>query len=166
MELNIFALVGPADIVAMLQIEQDLVIAARKKATRDLEIAEMDPKARYRAKNRASLRYKEAKRRAKNCSALLPWLTDDQEQDILNRYISATERESATGIGYDVHHKAPLVGKCPETGQHVVCGLHVPWNLKVLERSHNQALGDLFESDWPAQNTASDFDHGDDEIPW
>lgn len=165
MELNIFAYVGPTDIVAALQVEHDLEIAAREQAKRDAELANMDHKARYRAKNRALLRYKQAMRRVKNCSALPPWLTDEHEHEVLKRYINAYERESATGIGFDVHHKVPLVGKCPETGQHVVCGLHVPWNLKVMERSRNQALGDLFESDWPAQNSASDFDNGDD-IPF
>ena len=148
MELNIFACVGPTDIDAALQVEHDLKVAARVKAKRDVELAAMDRKSRYRNKNRALLRYKESMRRAKNFSALPPWLTDEQEQEILKRYINASEREIATGIGFDVHHKVPLVGKCPETGQHIVCGLHVPWNLKVMERTRNQALGDRFESDY------------------
>lgn len=40
--------------------------------------------------------------------------------------------------GFHVDHVVPLKGISKETGQHVVCGLHVPWNLQYLPSEENE----------------------------
>lgn len=39
--------------------------------------------------------------------------------------------------GFHVDHVVPLKGVDPITKQHVVCGLHVPWNLQYLPSEDN-----------------------------
>ena len=39
--------------------------------------------------------------------------------------------------GHHVDHIIPLKGIDKVTGQHVVCGLHVPWNLQYMPSSDN-----------------------------
>lgn len=47
----------------------------------------------------------------------------------------------------DVDHIVPLVGKDWRDGEyvHVICGLHVPWNLQLLCKQDNRSKADLFD---------------------
>ncbi|SEV92409.1 hypothetical protein SAMN05444851_0347 [Aliiroseovarius sediminilitoris] len=66
-----------------------------------------------------------------------------------------------------------LVGK-NKAGEQVICGLHVPWNLRAIPWKMNRDRGDWFfianaESDEPSEDEilASLATHdGDDEIPF
>ena len=40
-------------------------------------------------------------------------------------------------IGYEVDHEHPRLIR-NERGEHVACGLHVPWNLQYLTRIENR----------------------------
>lgn len=65
---------------------------------------------------------------AKKRSAQPPWLTPDEIAQIRAVY------DEARAAGMTVDHIVPLNGKN-------VCGLHVPWNLRVVSRAENTAKG-------------------------
>lgn len=54
------------------------------------------------------------------------------------------------GEGWHVDHVVPLVGK-NTMGEHVVSGLHVPWNLRVVPADQNIAKGSSFDTDAPLE---------------
>lgn len=60
------------------------------------------------------------------------WLTREQRNEIANFYVESRKRTSATGIRHHVDHIVPISGK-------TVCGLHVPWNLRVTTASENSS---------------------------
>ena len=67
-----------------------------------------------------------AKYRAKKLQATPKWLTEEQLIKIQNIYIEAARFTKETGISYHVDHITPLQGEN-------VSGLHVPWNLQILQ---------------------------------
>ncbi len=79
----------------------------------------------------------------------------------------------ATGIPHEVDHIVQLVGK-NKTGEQVICGLHVPWNLRAIPWKLNRDRGDRFyiadaerDDRTDAEKLASFDAHvGDDEIPF
>jgi len=125
----------------------------------------MDKHARYRFKNRLELAAKEALRRAG--PAAPKWLTQEHHDTIFRIYIEAEQRSVWTGMPFQVDHIVPLQGICTRTGRHIVCGLHVPWNLRPIPEVVNKAKKDAFESDWPATNDDQwDDTDWDEEIPF
>ena len=88
----------------------------------------------YRASSREKVQAKQtargAKYKAAKLSATPPWLTDEDSRRIQVRYLEAAWMTRRTGIPHDVDHIVPLQGK-------TVCGLHVPWNLRVITKSFN-----------------------------
>lgn len=71
-----------------------------------------------------------AKRRALKLRATPDWLTKDDLDAIESFYTLSKSIECNTGIKHHVDHIVPLQGEN-------VCGLHVPWNLQILEASEN-----------------------------
>lgn len=68
------------------------------------------------------------KRRHKNATP--KWLTYQQKQDIKALYMQAMTLTRITSMQYVVDHIIPL-------NSDVVCGLHVPWNLRVITQEEN-----------------------------
>jgi 5-methylcytosine-specific restriction endonuclease McrA len=68
------------------------------------------------------------KRRHRNATP--KWLTYQQKQDIKALYRVAIEMTKTTRERYVVDHIIPLISD-------VVCGLHVPWNLRVITQEEN-----------------------------
>jgi hypothetical protein len=68
------------------------------------------------------------KRRHKNATP--PWITPEQKHAMRNLYVQATQMTKITGERYVVDHIVPLINP-------TVCGLHVPWNLRVITQEEN-----------------------------
>jgi 5-methylcytosine-specific restriction endonuclease McrA len=69
-------------------------------------------------------------RRRKHRDATPPWLTRKQKSEIRQLYQIAITMTQTTGEQYVVDHIVPLRGE-------EVCGLHVPWNLRVITQEEN-----------------------------
>lgn len=86
-------------------------------------------------------------RRRKHRLATPHWLTEAQFKTIRSIYEQAISLTKATGVQYVVDHIIPL--------QHdAVCGLHVPWNLRVITRAENGLKSNKIPSEdlylaWP-----------------
>lgn len=91
---------------------------------------------RYRAKPESKAKHAQiqAKRRADKLKAMPSWLTQHQLDNIdwfykWAKFLSEEDRKQ-----WDVDHIVPLNGKN-------VCGLHVPWNMCVMEHKENMKKG-------------------------
>ncbi len=72
----------------------------------------------------------ERARHARKLRATPPWLSKEHWKQMEKVYIAARETSILAGFDCHVDHIVPLVGKN-------VCGLHVPWNLRIVSRSYN-----------------------------
>jgi len=68
------------------------------------------------------------KRRHKNATP--KWITPEQKLAMRNLYLKAQELSKIAGQRYVVDHIIPLISES-------VCGLHVPWNLRVITQEEN-----------------------------
>lgn len=84
----------------------------------------------YKKENKGKVLSWKAKRRAQKLQATPSWLTAEHLKSIERFYTISKEMELISGVKYHVDHIIPLQGKD-------VCGLHVPWNLQVIEASEN-----------------------------
>ena len=140
----------------------------------------LDKDKRHNYKRRAEKAYDSAMRRAKKKNAIPAWQTDEDKAAILKKFEFAIERQVITGVPHSVDHIIPLKGVCRKiwraSGQteyrHVVCGLHVPDNLRVIPLGINRNIKkDWFDSDWPEPLRGGPFgfelpEDGDEEIPF
>ena len=72
----------------------------------------------------------ERERQASKIGATPKWLTSDHKIQIEKIYLMAKKTSNMAGFLCHVDHIVPLKGKD-------VCGLHVPWNLRVVSQSYN-----------------------------
>lgn len=77
-------------------------------------------------------------RRRRFRDATPPWLTHRQKTEIRELYKIAITMSKTTGERYVVDHIIPLQGE-------TVCGLHVPWNLRVITQEENLAKSNRLE---------------------
>jgi len=87
-------------------------------------------KREYQKKNPHIFRAIGSFRRARLRSATPPWITPQMREEIKSLHAEAERLEQESGIQFDVDHIVPLDGK-------IICGLHVPWNLRVITHSDN-----------------------------
>jgi len=138
-------------------MKEDWAIDNAKRAEKPKSEASKAAGRRYYEKNKAAVKARaaarpaEEKRRAKGaykeknpelykalCSvrkrrhrnATPPWITTEQKLEMRQLYLTAQELTKMTGELYVVDHKTPLIH--PD-----VCGLHVPWNLRVITQEEN-----------------------------
>jgi hypothetical protein len=98
-------------------------------ATRPLEVKRVYQKA-WKERNTIWVRADTKARRRKHRLATPTWLTKQQKSEIRQLYQIAITMTKTTGEQYVVDHIIPLRSE-------VVCGLHVPWNLRVIPRQEN-----------------------------
>ena len=86
----------------------------------------------YRQNNKARYSFLANQRRARQLQATPTWLTEEEKEDIYTFYVVREQFIDLFNVKYEVDHIIPLQGK-------TVCGLHVPWNLRVIESSINNS---------------------------
>lgn len=69
------------------------------------------------------------------------WLTYEMLSEIDSIYTKARELSKTTGIQHDVDHIVPLKGKN-------ISGLHVPWNLQILQHTTNIKKGNKYKCEY------------------
>jgi hypothetical protein len=79
-------------------------------------------------------------RRRKHRLATPPWLTRRQKTEMRSMYQIAITMSKTTGEKYVVDHIWPLRSD-------FVCGLHVPWNLRVITQAQNAAKSNIPPND-------------------
>ena len=112
---------------AWYQANREAVIQAA--ATRPAYIKRGYQKA-WKDKNTLWVKADTKARRRKHREAMPPWLTMQQKREIRELYKIAITMTKLTGERYVVDHIVPLRSD-------VVCGLHVPWNLRVITQHEN-----------------------------
>lgn len=106
---------------------RETVIA--RAAARPLEEKRVFQKA-WKDKNVLWVRADTKSRRRKHRQASPPWLTRQQKSEMRELYKIAMTMTKTTGEKYVVDHIVPLRSD-------TVCGLHVPWNLRVITQEEN-----------------------------
>ena len=86
----------------------------------------------WKANNKTQIRADTKARRRKHREATPNWLSRTQRSEIRQIYQIAITMTQTTGEPYVVDHIVPL-------RSHEVCGLHVPWNLRVITQEENLA---------------------------
>lgn len=84
----------------------------------------------YRIKNKYKVNYWASYRRCLLKQATPHWLTEDHKKQIMSIYKECLELQNKNNIKYNVDHIIPI-------NNPLVCGLHVPWNLQIIEASDN-----------------------------
>ena len=100
-------------------------------ATRPTHVKQDYQKA-WKERNHLWVKADTKARRRKHRQATPPWLTQTQKAQIREMYKTAMTLTKLTGEQYVVDHIIPLRSDA-------VCGLHVPWNLRVITREENLA---------------------------
>ena len=85
---------------------------------------------KYKSQNPELYKAFTSVRRRRHKNATPKWITADQKLDMRMLYLKAQELTKMTGERYVVDHIIPLIS--PD-----VCGLHVPWNLRVITQEEN-----------------------------
>lgn len=78
------------------------------------------------------------RRRASELSATPPWISLEQLKDMKNLYRVCRNISESTGKQHHVDHIVPLKGEN-------VCGLHVPWNLRIIPAKMNLSKGNRLD---------------------
>jgi hypothetical protein len=114
---------------------------------------------KYRAANRDVHVNNERIRQLKKMQAMPKWLTSSQIDWIDVIYKRAKDIQNRSGIKMAVDHIVPLRGK-------TVCGLHVPWNLRVISVSENSKKHAKFDEKLCDLPISEGCIFGKSALPW
>ena len=84
----------------------------------------------YKDRNVDVVRADTSVRKRRHREATPKWLTKEERLQMRELYVQARKLTAVTGERYVVDHIVPLRGES-------VCGLHVPWNLRVITQDEN-----------------------------
>lgn len=112
---------------AWYQANREQVI--RAASTRPAEV-KREYQAAWKERNSVWVKADTKSRRRKHREATPKWLTVAQKATMREIYKIAITMTQTTGEQYVVDHIVPL-------RSHEVCGLHVPWNLRVITQEEN-----------------------------
>jgi 5-methylcytosine-specific restriction endonuclease McrA len=104
------------------------VVIARAAARPHEEVREY--KEKYKAANPELYKALTSVRKRRHRNATPPWITKEQKLQIRQMYLQAQKLTKVTGERYVVDHIVPLIND-------FVCGLHLPWNLRVMTQEEN-----------------------------
>jgi len=104
------------------------VVIARAAARPHEEVREY--KEKYKAANPELYKALTSVRKRRHRNATPPWITKEQKLQIRQMYLQAQKLTKMTGERYVVDHIIPLLNDS-------VCGLHLPWNLRVMTQEEN-----------------------------
>lgn len=97
---------------------------------------------RYAASNPHLAAASQSRRRASKKIARPDWLDSSALLEIKIIFKEAAQKTAESGVRHVVDHIVPLRGK-------TVCGLHVPWNMRVITEAENAAKGNRYWPDMP-----------------
>ena len=109
--------------------ERNKALVMARAAARPAEEKRFHKKA-YKKKHPDLYRALARSRRKKHQQATPKWLSPEDKRAIRDIYINAVVASRTTGVQYVVDHIIPLRSD-------LVCGLHVPWNLRVITQEEN-----------------------------
>jgi hypothetical protein len=94
---------------------------------------------RWVSANKAKVNARTARRYASRTKATPEWVKSNPDYMWMftEAYSLAKLRETMVGGKWEVDHIAPIRGK-------TVCGLHVPWNIQVIQQSENRRKSNIF----------------------
>jgi 5-methylcytosine-specific restriction endonuclease McrA len=87
-------------------------------------------RAEYKGRNVDIVRADTSVRKRRHREATPKWLTKQERLQMRDLYVQARKMTELTRERYVVDHIVPLRGE-------EVCGLHVPWNLRVITQDDN-----------------------------
>lgn len=116
--------------------ERNREIVIARAAARPLSEKRIGQKA-WKERNLLWVRADTKNRRRKHRQATPPWLTRAQKSEMRELYKIAITMTKTTGEQYVVDHIVPLRSE-------LVCGLHVPWNLRVITQEENLKKSNQF----------------------
>lgn len=87
-------------------------------------------KDKHKEKNPEYYKALTSVRKRRHRAATPPWVTAEQKSQMRQMYLQAQRLTKLTGERYVVDHIVPLINDS-------VCGLHVPWNLRVMTQEEN-----------------------------
>ena len=109
----------------------------RYKNNRDKIIAQA---SKWQRDNPERTNQRNVKRREMIVEATPPWVDDVMSQQMKDLYKESAALQVSTGEKYHVDHIIPIQSK-------VVCGLHVPWNLRIVTAEVNQSKSNSIQED-------------------
>ena len=87
-------------------------------------------KKKHKEKNPEYYKALTSVRKRRHRDATPKWITTGHKLAMRQLYLQAMELTKITGERYVVDHIVPLISEA-------VCGLHVPWNLRVITQEEN-----------------------------
>lgn len=87
-------------------------------------------KQKYKEENPELYKALTSVRKRRHRNATPKWVTAEQKLAMRGLYLQAQQLTKLTGERYVVDHIVPLINED-------VCGLHVPWNLRVITQEEN-----------------------------